>query len=238
MTFEELTKRYSDLLIIQYKGKPKAVAHVQALVKEVLGTPLALFPAVRDVWDLETATGKQLDILGNVHGLKRYVNNIDLSKTYFGFPNYGDTYDNFYGFIGYADIPAGGFPITPWYWDTYADVTVMDDNTFRRFIKYVILLRTLDCTIDNIDWLFDPLVTKKAHDGTLKNVNDWFAPSINIWGAMPNPIYVTDNGDMTATYTINATQSGVGFDNVMLISAIKKLGAWPKPAGVALTIVG
>jgi hypothetical protein len=99
-------------------------------------------------------------------------------------------------------------------------------------------LRTLDCTIDNIDWLFDPSVEKDAHDGTSKNVNDWFAPSIDIWGAIPTPIYVTDNEDMTITYTIDADQSGAGYDNVMLISAIKELNAFPKPAGVKLTIVG
>lgn len=243
MTADELADYYRNLLILQYKGQPKARATIKALAKEAIGEPLTLFPDVRDVWDLETAVGAQLDILGNVHGLKRYINNIDLSKDYFGMPQMSltptpDDPDDFFGFIAYADIPVGGYPITPWYWENYRDVTVMDDNTYRRFIKYIILLRTLDCTLDNIDWLFDPSVTKTAPDGTLKNVNDWFAPSIDIWGDIPTPIYVDDNEDMTITYNIDADQSGTGYDNVMLISAIKEINAFPKPAGVQLIIVG
>ena len=238
MTADELSNYYRDLLIVQYKGQPKARATIKALAKEAVGNPLSLFTDVRDIWDLETATGKQLDILGNIHGLKRFINNVDLSKTYFGMPQYGNTYNNFFGFIAIADIPPGGFPITPWYWENYKDVSVMDDATYRRFIKYIILLRTLDLTIDNIDWLYDPSIDRLASDGTLKNVNEWFAPSIDIWGAIPTPIFVTDNEDMTISYTIDSDQLGTGYDNVTLISAIKEIKAWPKPAGVKITIVG
>lgn len=237
MNAEDLAKYYRDLLIIQYKGQAKARATIETIAKEAVGNPLALFPDVRDVWDLETATGRQLDILGNIWGLKRFINNIDLSKDYFGMPQYGDTYDDFFGFIAIADIPPGGYPITTWYWETYKDVSVMDDGTYRRFIKYIILLRTLNLNINDIDWLFDPAVERLAPDGTLKNVNEWFAPSIDIWGEMPTPIFLTDNEDMTISYTIDADQSGVGYDNVTLISAIKEINAWPKPAGVEITIV-
>ena len=236
MTTDELKKYYTDLLIIQYKGLPKARATISALAGEAVAD--SIMTQVRDCWNLETAVGAQLDIIGRIWGLTRYIYTVDLSKTYFGFPAFGDTYGNFYGFIGYADIPAGGYPISAWYWETYHDVTVLDDGNFRRFIKYVILLNALDGTLKSIDWLFCPTATRVAHDGTSKTADQWFAPSISLWGTATDPVHATDGKDMTLTYTINATQSGFGFDNRILLSTIKVLHAWPKPAGVTLTIVG
>lgn len=49
-----------NLLIIQYTGKPKASATIKAVAKMF---PVDLIFAVRDGFNLETATGKQLDIL-------------------------------------------------------------------------------------------------------------------------------------------------------------------------------
>ena len=246
MTPDELSAYYTNLLLIQYKSQPKAVAMVKALVKEVIGDTLTIFPDVRDIWDLETATGKQLDLIGNIYGVKRYLNGANTTKNYFGMPQMSigtpDTPNNFFGFITIAQIPAEGFPATAWYWHTYPDfytfIGEMDDNTFRRLLKYLILLRSLDCNIQDIDWLLNPFDYKLAPDGSFKNVRQWFAPSIDIWGSIVAPIYVTDNLNMTITYTISANQSGPGLDNVMLISAIKTLNAFPKPSGVDLIIVG
>lgn len=236
MTTDELIKYYTNLLIIQYKGLPNARATIAALAGEVVAD--SIMTQVRDCWDIETAVGPQLDIIGRVWGLSRYIYTADMSKEYFGMPAYGDTYNNFFGMIPIADIPVGGYPTTAWYWETYHDVTVMEDGDFRRLIKYVILLNTMDLTMDNIDWLFNPASTRLAHDGTMKTADDWFAPSIYLWGGTENPIIATDNGDMTVTYTIDATQAGAGFDNRILISVIKILLLWPKPAGVETIIVG
>lgn len=246
MTPDELAAYYRDLLIIQYKGQPKARAMIKALAKEVVGDTLKVFPDVRDVWDLETATGKQLDLIGNIYGVKRYLYGADTTKDYFGMPQLAigtpDTPDDFFGMMPIAGIPSGGLPITAWYWltipDLYTYIGKMDDNTFRRLLKYLILLRSLDGSIRDIDWLLNPFDYKRTHDGNYKNVNQWFAPSIDIWGSSYAPICVTDNEDMTITYKIGANQSGPGLDNVMLISAIKTLNAFPRPAGVKLIIVG
>jgi hypothetical protein len=236
MTVDELKKYYTDLLLIQYKGLTKARATIALLSGEAIAD--SIIAQVRDCWNLETAKGPQLDILGRIWGLSRYIYTADLSKDYFGMPHYGDTYNNFFGMIPIADIPAGGYPITAWFWETYHDVTVLDDDTFRRLIKYGILLNTLDGTMENIDWLFCPTATRIAHDGTSKTADQWFAPSISLWGVAADPVHATDNGDMTLTYTINATQSGAGFDNRTLLSVLKILLFWPKPAGVETIIVG
>lgn len=60
---------YSNLLIMEYHGKPKATATIE--------TTVALLPddIIQDVingFSIETAVGKQLDILGEYVGVDRY----------------------------------------------------------------------------------------------------------------------------------------------------------------------
>lgn len=71
MTDEEFRLYYSNLLIIQYHDKPKAIATIKALVDTVIMNQLPLL--VRDGFNLETAVGAQLDILGKYIGISRRV---------------------------------------------------------------------------------------------------------------------------------------------------------------------
>lgn len=59
----------SSLLIIQYNGKPKAKATVEAIGEDF---PDDLIFAVRDGFSLETAVGAQLDVLGKYLGTDRF----------------------------------------------------------------------------------------------------------------------------------------------------------------------
>ena len=63
----------ASLIIIQYAYKPKAASTIKALGKMF---PADLILKVRDAFNLETATGVMLDILGKYLGVNRdYVNN-------------------------------------------------------------------------------------------------------------------------------------------------------------------
>ena len=64
----------SNLLIIQYFNKPKAKATIEALAKMF---PTDLIMAVRDGFDIDTAEGKQLDILAKYIGVDRNYTNSD-----------------------------------------------------------------------------------------------------------------------------------------------------------------
>lgn len=59
----------SQLLIIQYRDKPKAKATIESVSQDF---PVDLIFAVRDGFSLETAVGKQLDILAKYLGTDRY----------------------------------------------------------------------------------------------------------------------------------------------------------------------
>jgi len=71
MTNNELRKYYADLLIIQYRGKPKARGMIEAIVDQVIMNQLP--EKLENAFDLETAVGKQLDILGSRLGVTRNV---------------------------------------------------------------------------------------------------------------------------------------------------------------------
>lgn len=63
---------YSNLLILQYHNKPKAKATIEATVGLL---PDDLILEVINGFDIETAVGKQLDILGIYVGVDRFYDN-------------------------------------------------------------------------------------------------------------------------------------------------------------------
>ncbi len=74
MTFDEQLQYYSDLLILQYKGKPKAQATIQALASQLLCSNISI--AIRDAFNIDpslgpVAIGVQLDIIGKYAGVTR-----------------------------------------------------------------------------------------------------------------------------------------------------------------------
>ena len=68
---DELAKYYSDLLVIQYQNSPKAKAMVEAFAKEAMINDLP--NEVMYAFDIETAEGEQLDILGKYQNVSRVI---------------------------------------------------------------------------------------------------------------------------------------------------------------------
>lgn len=71
MSLEEVNQYYTDLLIMQYKDKPKAIATIGTTIEAVLMDQLPL--TLQDAFDIETAVGAQLDILGKYIGVNRRI---------------------------------------------------------------------------------------------------------------------------------------------------------------------
>lgn len=69
MTTAELQQYYADLLILQYKGKAKAIAHIKTLVLPVIMDQLPV--AVMNAYTMDTAVGVQLDVIGKYVGASR-----------------------------------------------------------------------------------------------------------------------------------------------------------------------
>jgi hypothetical protein len=78
MTDALLVEYYQDLLILQYKNKPKARGHIASNV-----SPLIIFElsnAVKNGYNIETAIGKQLDVLGKYAGISRVLSDGSITE--------------------------------------------------------------------------------------------------------------------------------------------------------------
>ena len=131
-----IKKEYEDLLIIQYSDKPKASAMVSAIVNRFKNTfdTLSMFETE---FDLDTARGVQLDIIGKIVGISRNIENI-IPKIFFGFDD---------------NINAKGFGLAPFFTldqSEYSD-TQLTDSDYRFFIKMKIIKNTAKATMSDDD---------------------------------------------------------------------------------------
>lgn len=69
MTTQDLINYYANLLVLQYIGRPKAYATIQTLVTPVIMDQLPT--QVENAFDITTAVGVQLDVLGKYAGVTR-----------------------------------------------------------------------------------------------------------------------------------------------------------------------
>ncbi len=171
MTTQEIIDSYVDLLIAQYSNKPRARGTVAAYVSEVVASEI--YTQVRDAFDLDTAVGVQLDVLGEYRGVSRDVFTLVLTKDFFFFALYSETPTEF-GFALYADTDIS----IDWFFITYPDVNAsiftMTDSQYREVIRFVAAVESSPLSLADIDVIL-----------------------LQFFGA---DIELTDNADMTITY--------------------------------------
>lgn len=102
MSLEDIYLDYEKTLIVQYRTKDNAKKTVRLLVNQSLcdGLPLEL----KRAFDLDTAQGAQLDILGRIVGVNRNVYGLELFRTFFEMAFYEDLTPTV-GFGRYNDTP-------------------------------------------------------------------------------------------------------------------------------------
>lgn len=201
METSALIQYYSNLLAIQYKTLPNAVGTIEALATEVIADQI--FAQVRDGFQIETAVGAQLEILGEYVGAQRKIFGYDPTIPYFAFYSYITTPPSNIGFASYLDVAD---PVDNWLSYTTAQTTfVLTDGQLRSLIAYLIAVHGSDYTISSID----------------KILQTFFGPYT----------ILTDNEDMSITYTHDST------DPNFLFSIINEINALPHPAGVEINVV-
>lgn len=131
---------YSDLLIWQYQGKPKALATIKLIEDEFAQSFTDLYQ-IQDVLSIETATGDQLDLVGKHVGQSRIVNGYTL-RQFFGFKNAKNA-------LGFSkELNGGG----QWYRlrDPLADSVRLSDDDYRFLIKCRVIKNYQLGTVPNI----------------------------------------------------------------------------------------
>ncbi len=236
---DKIREYYASLIIIQYRIKEKAVGMVKCIINQALCNGLLQNQAA--AWDLETAVGDQLTILGKIVGVPRNVVGLDLGHTFFNFTRYSGTPASI-GFGLYSDSP---YPTDLFYRYTNFATYTLTDFELRTLIKLKIIYNNTYSSTKNLkDAIFE------AFDGTIDIVDWWQTqaetsyfnftsyfgePASNGFGLYSDSPYIgsfftyDEYGNMTITYNVeeqyhNAFQAGI------------YLGIIPKPMGVELFV--
>lgn len=80
---DDIKEYYANLLILQYRNKPRARKTIEAGVDIYLGDGVVL--QLADILDIDTAVGAQLDIIGKILGCPRNVAGINNQRKFFSF---------------------------------------------------------------------------------------------------------------------------------------------------------
>lgn len=163
---ENAIEYYRNLLIIQYNNKEKAKATIELNVRTLLNDNIAC--EVQDAFNLETAVGVQLDVIGRYIGVDRFFTAVGaLVGDFFSMTSYStlltDTDVGMTDFANY-DTDVGGFA-------TYSDLSAsqkLNDDDYREILKLRIVQNNSDHSHKSID---DGLFTFFA-DGLVMSANE------------------------------------------------------------------
>lgn len=135
---------YADLLIIQYRNKPKARATIKLGVNLYLADEL-LFD-LNNILDIDTAVGPQLDLIGKILGVNRQINGLTIDKDFFTFEK-ADAY-------GFSDINE----LSQGYWKNYNNSIgssyALSDNEYRILLKFKALYNVRYGSMGGMDLLY------------------------------------------------------------------------------------
>lgn len=165
-----LLQYYSNLLIVQYRTQTKAIQTIQLMVNQSLCDGLS--QELQICFDLDTAVGAQLTILGIIVGVPRNIIGLDLTHTFFSFTDYVGSPASI-GFGSYTDVPYSNDLFLSYYDDTIYTLT---DFEMRSLIKLKILFNNVFSS------------TKDIVDG--------------LWEIFGNYVSFIDNENMTLTYNV------------------------------------
>lgn len=233
---------YANLLILQYRNKDKMLATVKLLVNQSVCDELPL--GLPSAFNLETAIGEQLTILGKIVGVSRQIYGADLSKSYFNFTMY-NTEPPSIGFRRYSD------PVYQYYIRRYlvGNIYTLSDFDMRVLIKLKIIFNNTYMTFKALkERLYDffsgdidilaPEVANQTSDLTFFNFtryDDDTPPDSTGFGRYLDSPYEFNfyrffNYDvMTLTYQVIE-------DYHIAFEAARFLDVVPRPMGVELSV--
>jgi hypothetical protein len=136
---------YTNLLILQYHNKEKAKKTIGALI-EPLGENIF---DLDDAFDVDSAVGKQLDILGEWVGIPRILLGVDLDKIYYELSDQ----------LELSETPISRYDLLSWgifkrYRSKRESIYTLNDYQMRILIKLKIIYNMTDWTSYSLDVLF------------------------------------------------------------------------------------
>ena len=183
MSLDSDLKYYCDQLIIQYRQKTRARGTIAAVVNCNLCEGLP--QSEQASWNLATAVGNQLDVIGRIVGVGRKFFGSTLSRNYFQFCRAADHASPPAGHVGFGRITDSPYPTALFYRSQFstANIYTLTDYEFRALIYLKIICNN----------------TKR----TTKAITE------ALYAQFGNDIAMVDNLDMSLTYTFAAKYANV-----------------------------
>ena len=154
-TLNSLLDYYSNLLIIEYNGKPRASATIKMIANLILANLLIL--QIRDGFDWKTAVGVQLDIIGKWIGVTRdYKGSLYWGNTFLSYPKSSqlvpddDTDTLQHGYSDYSTFETDTGGVLTYENLGFVEQSLSDDD-YRVVIGLKIIKNSINNTCKNID---------------------------------------------------------------------------------------
>lgn len=200
---EDIIQSYVELLIIQYASKPKARATIDLLIRTLMQN--GIYFDVDTAFDLETAVGAQLDIIGKYVGVDRtYTQQVIPSSPHFAFTTAEDIANNTENSdIGFND--ATSYLTDAGIWEDISNITythVLTDTDYRFILKMRIIQNSSNHSHKSID----------------ESMKMFFGDGV---------VMTSLNGSMTMFYFVDSANYS------RAVIALRK-GVLPRPMGVGL----
>lgn len=138
---------YADLLLYQYNDKPRARETIKLLVAQAICDHVTLY--MNDAFDLETAEGPQLDILGEYIGFNRVIP-IPIPQPYFQLDDYVTPVSSPVGFRDYLDPLVNETSVFYLYIFVNESFSTLNDSQYLFMLKLKIVLNNLFNSLANI----------------------------------------------------------------------------------------
>jgi hypothetical protein len=142
-SLQNIINYYTDLLIIQYKTKPKAIAQISLFIEQLFSH--LLYFQVERAFDIDTAIGKQLDILAKYVGCNRTISNYIIERNYFELnpPEIINPIYNGFGKLGLLFYGLGSEL-------NETSIYTMNDFELRTMIRFLIIKNNTTATFYSI----------------------------------------------------------------------------------------
>jgi hypothetical protein len=164
---------YAGLLITQYRGLPRASATTAILSKQAVGD--MLINSVASAFNLRTAVGAQLDIIGKYVGITRYQQASVSSQPWWGYIRYAGGGNP----IGYRRYAGGANTTGLWLRYSYSSQpnTAISDASYAALILLKIMVNQSHAQMNDVQ----------------QYIYNWF----------PGLITVQDNLNSSLTYAVS-----------------------------------
>ncbi len=139
---EAVKEYYANLLILQYRNKPKARKTIKLWVDLFLGDGLVF--QLPDILDIDKASGACLDIIGKILDCPRIVHGITIGRKYFQFHKVQDP--NGFSRVGYPQKAAFKTIV-----NSNLSKYALDDTNYRMLLKFKALANVLRGSIADMD---------------------------------------------------------------------------------------